>query len=193
MGKTITKEEVAKLENEDFPGRISLVQTKEELEEAIEHLSQSKILGFDTETKPAFKKGVSHSVALLQLSNDEECFLFRVNKLGFPQELIDFLSNPKQLKIGLSLRDDFTMMGKRKKFTPEGFIDLQKIVKEHDIDELGLQKIYAILFNKRISKSQQLTNWEAETLTEPQKKYAALDAWACLKIYKKLCLIKESI
>jgi ribonuclease D len=97
------------------------------------------------------------------------------------------------MKIGLSLRDDFLSMSRRMKFTPAGFIDLQKVVKDYNIDDLSLQKIYAILFQKKISKNQRLTNWEADELTEPQKKYAALDAWACLKIYEKLCRTKKYI
>ena len=192
MGRTITKEEVAKLDTEEFKGQICEVQTLEEVNKAIEYLSKFELVGFDTETRPAFRKGNTHDVALIQLSTDDVCILFRLNKIdSFPPSLIQFLSNPKPLKIGLSLKDDFCSINRKQQFTPAGFIDIQKLVKEHDIDDMSLQKIYALLFEKKISKSQRLSNWEADALTESQKKYAALDAWACLKIYKKLCLTKK--
>ena len=193
MGRTITKEEIAKFDIEEFKGQIHEIQTLEEANEAIEYLSKFEIVGFDTETRPAFRKGNTYRVALIQLATDDVCMLFRLNKIGFPPSLIQFLSDPKHLKVGLSLKDDFCSMNRRQSFTPTGFIDLQKIVKEHDIEDMSLQKIYALLFEKKISKSQRLSNWEADKLTEPQKKYAALDAWACLKIYKELCLTKKYI
>ena len=153
---------------------------------AVRYLSKFSMIGFDTETRPAYKKGSHHSVSLIQLSTEDTCFLFRVNILGFPKCLSDLLSNPKIKKVGLSLRDDFASINRRQALIPEGFIDLQKIVQEYGITDISLQKVYAILFNKKISKNQRLTNWEADVLTDSQKKYAALDAWACLKIYKKL-------
>lgn len=191
MGKTITKEELSKLPLEEFPGKIFVIQTAEDADKAVNYLSQFKLLGFDTETRPAFKKGSVHGVALIQLATEDTCFLFRLNKIGFTESLINLLCNPEILKIGLSLKDDYQSMGRRTKFNPEGFIDLQKIVSEHDISDISLQKIYALIFNKKISKNQRLSNWEAENLSEPQKKYAALDAWACLKIYTELCLTKK--
>jgi ribonuclease D len=193
MGRTITKKEIATLDNEEFKGQIVEIQTLKDTDKAVGHLSAFKYLGFDTETRPAFKKGNSYGVSLLQLSTDDACFLFRLNRMGFPLPLIELLSSPCIWKIGLSLHDDFSSMGRRMKFTPAGFLDLQKLVGKHDIDDISLQKIYALLFEKKISKNQRLSNWEAEVLTEAQKKYAALDAWACLKIYEKLCLTKKSI
>ena len=191
--KTITKEEIAKFEIEEFKGRICEIQTLDEANKAIEYLSKFEMVGFDTETRPAFRKGNTYGVALIQLATDDVCMLFRLNKIGFPPSLIQFLSDTNLLKIGLSLKDDFCSMHRRQKFIPAGFIDLQKMVKEHDIEDISLQKIYALLFEKKISKNQRLSNWEAEELTDSQKKYAALDAWACLKIYKELCLIKKYI
>ena len=193
MGKTITKEEIAQFDIEEFSGQIIEIQRPEDADEAVAFLSKFERLGFDTETRPAFRKGSVHGVALIQLSTDDVCFLFRLNKIGFPTSLIHLLSNPQILKIGLSLRDDFQSMGRRMKFSPQGFIDLQAIVKNYNIDDISLQKIYALLFRKKISKNQRLSNWEAENLTEYQKKYAALDAWACLKIYEELCLTKKFI
>ncbi|MDL2241849.1 3'-5' exonuclease domain-containing protein 2 [Bacteroidales bacterium OttesenSCG-928-L03] len=193
MGKSITKEEIAQFEIEEFTGNIILINTLNEAEKAIEHLFGCEILGFDTETRPAFKKGTSHEVALIQLATNETCFLFRLNKIGFPPSLIRLLSDPGILKIGLSLHDDFMTIRRKHPFEPAGFIDLQKLMPEYGIDDTSLQKIYALMFEKKISKSQRLSNWEADELSEAQKKYAALDAWACLKIYKHLCLTKKSI
>jgi ribonuclease D len=191
VGKTITKEEISNFSAEEFTGGIHVVDNSVDSEKAVHYLSRFKMLGFDTETRPSFTKGLLRSVSLVQLSTFDTCFLFRLNGSGFSQALIGLLSNPEILKIGLSLRDDFLSMSRRMKFTPQGFIDLQKIVQKHGIEDISLQKIYAILFGKKISKNQRLTNWEAEELTEAQKKYAALDAWACLKIYKHLCPTKE--
>ncbi|MDR1526684.1 MAG: 3'-5' exonuclease domain-containing protein 2 [Dysgonamonadaceae bacterium] len=187
MGRTITKEAIAAYPAEAFNGRIVEVRTTDACEEAVTFLSGCNMLGFDTETRPTFKKGNVHGVSLIQLSTNDSCYLFRVNIIGFPPSLLRLLSNPEVLKIGLSLRDDFHSLSRRIQFTPQGFIDLQTIVKNYDIEDMSLQKIYALLFRKKISKNQQLTNWDADALTEPQKRYAALDAWACLKIYKELC------
>jgi len=191
--RSITKEEIATFDTEEFDGRIFVVDTPKQAEDAVNYLSGFTGLGFDTETRPSFRKGNLNSVALIQLATDERCYLFRLNRIGFFLPLIQLLSDANILKIGLSLRDDFTTMSRRMKFTPQGFIDLQKIVPKYNISDTGLQKIYAILFKKRISKSQRLSNWEAEVLSDAQKKYAAIDAWACLKIYQKLCPANVSI
>ncbi|MDR0231327.1 MAG: 3'-5' exonuclease domain-containing protein 2 [Dysgonamonadaceae bacterium] len=186
MESSITKETILTLEPETFTGRIIVVQSLAEAEKAVDYLSCCSMIGFDTETRPSYKKGVFYLISLIQLSTEDTCFLFRLNIIGFPQCLIDLLSNPNVKKIGLSLKDDFASMNRRQAFTPEGFVDLQKIVQEYGITVISLQKVYATLFNKKISKNQRLTNWEADVLTESQKRYAALDAWACLKIYNKL-------
>jgi ribonuclease D len=191
LGQTITKEEIAAFENEEFKGRICEIEHPEDILDAVLYLSGFNCLGFDTETRPSFRKGSLHGVSLIQLATDDTCFLFRLNKIGISTPLIHLLSEPSILKIGLSLQDDFLSMKRRMKFIPAGFIDLQNVVKKYDIDDTSLQKIYALLFGKKITKNQRLSNWDAESLTEWQKKYAALDAWACLKIYEKLCSTKK--
>jgi ribonuclease D len=144
-------------------------------------------MGFDTETRPNFSKTQHHKMALIQLSTPDRCYLFRLNKLGgIPPQLEDFLKNGKTIKIGLSLLDDFHNIRKYIDFKPDNFIDLQKVVPLFGIQEASLQKIYAILFGKKISKRMRLSNWEISELTEAQKQYAALDAWACLQIYQYL-------
>lgn len=186
MGLTISKEEVAELPVEFFAGRIIVVDHKSKVEKAVADLMEHSKLGFDTETRPTFKRGQVHKVALMQLSTIDACYLFRLNKIGYPDALDDIICNPDIKKIGLSLRDDFAAIRKRSDKKPQNFIDLQSFVDEYGIDDNGLQRIYAILFGKKISKNQRLSNWEASYLTEPQKNYAAMDAWACLHIYNHL-------
>lgn len=185
---TISKKEIASLPKEQFPGRIYLIYTDAETDKAVEYLKKQTIVGVDTETRPSFKRGTVHKVALLQISTEDTCFLFRLNRIGMPTSLQEFLMNDT-LKIGLSLKDDFTMLRKRKDVHAEegNWIELQDYVGHFGIEDRSLQKIYANLFGKKISKSQRLSNWEAETLTEAQMQYAATDAWACVKIYN--CLI----
>ncbi|MFV0471066.1 MAG: 3'-5' exonuclease [Paludibacteraceae bacterium] len=182
----ITKEEVNQLEPVEFEGEVVLIDKKEKLPMAIYELNMQDSVGIDTETRPSFSRGVYYNVSLLQISTDNKCYLFRLNKIGFPKELLDFLSNSRIRKIGLSLHDDFLSLRKRGKINPANFIDIQNIVKDYGILELSLQKIYAVIFNKKISKSQRLSNWERDALTKQQIKYAATDAWACLKIYHQL-------
>lgn len=186
MVNTIDKEKLKELPAEHFPGRIIVVQTAEEAKKACEYLVQFDALGFDTETRPAFKKGIINKIALVQLSTGDTCFLFRLNIMGFPESLTSILTNPDIKKIGLSLKDDFSAIRKSKSLAPQNFIELQTFVKKYGIEDNGLQRIYGIIFGKRITKGQRLTNWDADILTDAQKMYAALDAWACLRIYDEL-------
>ncbi|MDH6312160.1 ribonuclease D [Parabacteroides sp. PFB2-10] len=183
---TISKDEIAALEVEEFSGRIILITNESDCDKAVGYLQHFDMVGFDTETRPSFRKGQRYMISLMQISTEDACFLFRLNTIGIPPSLENFLKSEDILKIGLSLRDDFGAIRKRTTVTPMRFLDLQNYVGQFGIEEASLQKIYAILFGKKISKGQRLTNWDAEILTEPQQKYAALDAWACLKIYKKL-------
>jgi len=189
--KTISKEEIAKMQREAFSGQIVVVNTKEELIKALSYLSSYTEIGFDTETRPCFSKNTRNKTALIQLSTNDTCFLIRLNKFNkIPSQLESFLRSKEIKKIGLSLRDDFNGLLRLINITPESFIDLQNYVGQFGIEELGLQKIYAILFQKRISKSQQRSNWEIALLSKPQMLYAALDAWSCLQIYQYLELSK---
>lgn len=182
----IEKSEVAQMPNTLFSGRIITIDTPDDAEKAVLALSRESIVGIDTETRPSFRKGVHYNVSLLQISTLETCFLFRLNRIGIPTPLIELLENNGITKVGLSLHDDYQALNKRKRFTPANFLDLQKYVTRFGIEEKGLQKMYAIVFGERISKSQQLTNWDADVLTDKQKLYAATDAWACLRIYHHL-------
>lgn len=190
--RTIDKEALKDLPKATFPGAIHVVQTPQEAERAVTYLKRCPLVGIDSETRPSFAKGKPHKVALLQVSSDDHCFLFRLNLTGLTLPIIQLLETPSVTKIGLSLKDDFMMLHKRAPFEAHAFIELQEYVRTFGIEDKSLQKIYGILFGEKISKAQRLTNWEADTLTEPQKLYAATDAWACLNIYNRLEDLKRT-
>jgi len=168
-----------------FKGRIIVILSAGETESAVRYLLSHQILGLDTETRPSFHRGMSFNVSLLQVSTSDTCFLFRLNHTGLTPSLIRLLEDTTVPKIGLSLKDDFSMLTKRSTFKPGFFIDLQNEVKKIGVEDLSLQKLYANFFGEKISKAQRLSNWEADVLTEKQKRYAATDAWACIKIYEE--------
>ena len=188
----IDKSEVADKPRVVFNGIIEEIDTEERACKAIETLRQYNVVGFDTETRPSFARGQGHKIALLQLSTDERAYLFRLNKMGIPDCVADFLSDTSIIKVGLSVKDDFNSLASRRKFKPAGFVELQDLCGSMGIEEKGLQKMYCLLFKERISKNQQLSNWEIESLTESQRQYAAVDAWACLRIYRYLTELKET-
>lgn len=193
MVSTISKDQIATLPPAIFPGRIIVVQTEKEAEKAAAYLDKQTVIGFDTETRPTFTKGVHRKIALMQLSTTDTCFLFRLNLIDIPDCLMNILINNDIRKIGLSLKDDFSAIRKRMPLEPHNFIELQSFVKKFGIEDNSLQRIYAILFGEKISKGQRLSNWEADVLSEAQQKYAALDAWACLQIYNKLTRLNPDL
>jgi ribonuclease D len=184
--ENISVEELAEHELSWFKGEIVLVDNFKTFYEVIPRLHRSDLLGFDTETRPTFKKGRKNSVSLIQLSTGDLACLFRINKIGIPDELVDLLSDPSITKAGVAVHDDIKFLKCVRKFNPDGFIDLQNFVKDFGIQSSGLKKLVAIILGFRISKRQQVTDWEAEQLTEAQQIYAATDAWVCHQIYKKL-------
>lgn len=184
--ENITVEEIAGCELSWFRGEIVVVDNLHTFSEVFPKLLGSDLLGFDTETKPSFTKGRNNSVSLIQLSTGNLACLFRINKIGFPEKLIKLLSDPSVIKAGVAVHDDIRFLKGVKKFSPGGFIDLQRFVRDYGIQSSGLKKLAAIVLGFRISKRQQVTDWEAEQLTEAQQVYAATDAWVCHQIYKKL-------
>lgn len=183
---SITKQQISTMPVATFTGSITVVDTPERAAEAVAVLMRERVIGFDTETKPSFKKGQTNKVALMQLSTLDQCFLFRLNIIGIGPELTRLLESDDITKIGLSIHDDFNVMHRSSKVQPKAFVELQTFVRDYSITDSSLQKIFAIIFGKRISKSQRLTNWEAPVLTPSQQAYAATDAWACLMIYNSL-------
>ncbi|MCR5180197.1 MAG: 3'-5' exonuclease domain-containing protein 2 [Bacteroidaceae bacterium] len=166
-----------------FEGRIVVVLTEGEADKAVDYLLGFPCVGIDTETRPTFKRGGMNPVALLQVSTPDTCFLFRLNRFGLPESIVRLMTSESTRKIGLSLNDDFSQLRKRKDFKPVNYVELQEYVKPFGIKDLSLQKLYANFFGQKISKNQCLTNWEADVLTEAQQRYAATDAWSCLKLY----------
>lgn len=190
--ESITKEEIQQLPFASFDGDIIVVSKFDMVQEAVNYLSQQKVLGIDTETKPVFVKGKTNQVALLQISSETRCYLFRLNLLNIPVSVAELFANPNITKIGLSLHDDFRQLRRRMPdFKCENYVELQNYVEKFGIKDKSLQKIYAIIFKQQISKRQQTSNWEANPLEYAQVKYAALDAYATLMIYNELSHSKE--
>lgn len=197
------KAHLAELPRVCFPGRIRVIVGENDAERAVDYLSKQTLLGFDTETKPSFRPGRQHKVALLQVCCDPAaadtshrdgesvCFLFRLNRLGLPPCLLRLLEDKRMTKVALSWRDDIHLLNQRVKFQAGTFIDLQDIAAEMGIQDMSLQKLYANIFGMKISKGQQLSNWEAADLSEAQMNYAATDAWACVRLYKEMMRMKE--
>ena len=185
---SIQAEEIEKMPLGAFPGEIKVIDSPGlEYAAAIAYLMSQKVIGFDTETKPVFSPGHPHNnVALLQLSGKDRAFLFRVNKLGMRRLMCSILSNPSILKVGAAVHDDIRGLQVYRKLTPQGFVDLQKIAWEWGIRDKSVKKMAAIILGCKISKTQQLSNWEADELSSAQKMYAATDAWVCTEMYNKL-------
>ncbi len=182
--ESISNEELTDLPLRRFEGDIILVDSMKKLKMAIDDLSNHPIIGFDTETKPSFKKGVVNKVALLQLSTKTRAYLFRINRIGLPLQITELLANENIIKPGVAIRDDIKGLQEIMDFQPGGFVELQDQAKEMGIQNFSLKKLTAIACGFRISKGQQLTNWEAKVLTEAQQNYAATDAWAALEIFE---------
>lgn len=182
----IDKRLVVELPKVQFEGRIIVIQSEGEARKAVDYLQTFPRLGIDTETRPNFKPGNMNPVALLQVATPDTCFLFRLNQIGLPACVIHLLSEKTPQKIGLSLNDDWTQLRRRVDFKPSNYVELQDYVKRLGIADMSLQKLYANLFGQKISKNQRLSNWEADVLTEAQKRYAATDAWACLNLFDEI-------
>lgn len=184
--KRITKEEILTLPEFRFQGKIHLISEVGEVQEAVDRLRKSKVLGFDTETKPAFKKGQYFPTALVQFATEHEAFLFRINLLGPDFRLYEIFEDPEILKIGVALRDDLIDLNRIRRFKPHGFVDLNELVKELEFENMGARNLTAMVLGKRINKAQQTSNWENDELTQAQISYAATDAWVCREIYHVL-------
>lgn len=179
----VSNEEIDLLPLSQYDGEISLISKAKEIPAAIEEMSQCAVLGFDTETRPAFTRGCNYKVALLQLSSEHKTWLFRLCKTGLTAELAQFLERTDIVKPGLAIRDDLRGLCRLTKFTPGGFVDLQTIAAQNGVEDMSLKKMAAHVLGVRVSKRQRLTNWEAETLTQGQMTYAATDSWISLLIY----------
>ncbi|MBR1872124.1 MAG: 3'-5' exonuclease domain-containing protein 2 [Bacteroidales bacterium] len=194
FASSITVEEIYRLPLVAFKGEIVVIdKIDSEFQAAMRYLGSKKVIGFDTESRPSFTPGGSnYGVSLLQLSGSQKAYLFRLKEIGMPKRLCSLLSNPAILKVGAAVHDDLHGLAKLSGFRPGGFVDLQKIVGGYGINDLSVKKMAAIILGVRISKTQQLSNWEAKTLTEAQQRYAATDAWICREMFKKLLEVDNS-
>lgn len=184
--KNINREDMEQLPPFLYEGKIIVVEDKNRIEEATDVLASYRMLGFDTETRPSFRKGETYKVSLLQLATDNEVYLFRLNKCGFPPVLRHILEDPETTKIGVGIRDDIKHLQKLGSFTPGSFVDLQAYAEKFGIEDKSFSKLMAIIFGVKISKRQRTSNWESNVLTEAQIRYAATDAWGALKMYQQL-------
>lgn len=182
----IDKNIIGNLPQVVYTGRIIVIQSESEAEQAVRFLLTQDVLGVDTETRPSFTKGLKYKVSLLQVATRDLCFLFRLNFIGFPPCLKQLLGNTSVPMVGLSWHDDLLALQRRMPFKPGYFIDLQKIVGAIGIEDMSLQKLYANIFQEKISKKQRLSNWDQSVLTDKQKEYAAIDAWACIRLYEEI-------
>lgn len=169
-----------------YQGKIHLITRKQDIAPAIKELQKSAILGFDTETRPAFKKGESYLPCLLQLADEKRCYLFRLNQVGMPQEIIELLADEQTLKVGVAIRDDLVGLKKRRAFLPKGFIEIADLAKEQGHHKLGLRSLAEVLMEVRVSKKMRTSNWERKELSTQQMAYAAADAHLGLKLYQIL-------
>lgn len=185
-GRTISHDEINALPLKAFMGEILLLTETSQLPEVFAEIQKHKVVGFDTETRPAFVKGQIYKVALLQLAIPGKVYLIRLNMTGLTPEIISFFGNEKVIKAGVGLRDDIKTLHRLENFTPAGFAELSTMARETGLEVESVKKLTALLLGFRISKGAQTSNWEAEQLNEKQIVYAATDAWVCLEIYKKL-------
>lgn len=186
FSQNITNEEINELDLHQYNGKIIVISEKKKSDRALEEIMEHEVVGFDTETKPAFKKGVRNDPSLMQVALEKKVFLFRLHYTGITDKTLDFLSDDTTRKIGVALRDDIKELQAMEHFEPGGFVELPKLVKSLGIESNGLRKLTAIILGYRISKGAQTSNWENETLTEKQLTYAATDAWVCHQMYMKL-------
>lgn len=182
----ISNEEAAQLPAIEFGGEIRIIDQEHDIDEACRVLAAEPVIGFDTETRPSFRPGVTFRVSLLQLSTPRVCYLFRLNKIPLAKPILQLLENREVLKIGADVAGDLRSLRQIRHFRDGGFIDLQAIAPQWGIGEKSLRKLSAIVLGQRVSKAQRLSNWEAATLTDKQLLYAATDAWVCIRIYERL-------
>ncbi len=182
----LSKEYINSLPVIRFDGEVEVVNLSEQEEEVIRQLRNETFVGFDTESRPAFKKGTSYPISLVQLATQNRAYLFQLEKTGFSDALADFLADNTIKKIGIGVKNDIEKLQELKRFTPAGFIDLSQIAKEKGIIQIGARGLTARYIGRRLVKTAQKTNWAHPHLTRKQQIYAACDAWICLQIYPHL-------
>ena len=169
-----------------FEGEIVMIDSFKKLKSAVQELKKTKVLGFDTESRPSFQKGKTYQVSLLQLATGDKAYLFRLNKIGLPKSLAAILADENIVKTGVAIKDDIRVLQKLTNYKPASFVELQTYVKQFEIENISLKSIAAIVLGIRISKAQQLSNWEKQRLSTSQQNYAATDAWVGFEVLMEL-------
>ena len=186
LDQRMSKEEINACPMARWTGPVHVVQSKDGLAVAMDRLRGQQLLGFDTETRSAHRKGESYPPSLLQLAGESEVFLFQLKHLGLPAPLRQVLADPVIIKAGVGLDYDLRELQKLSPFTPAGFVDLGSLARKNNIQNLGLRGLAAILLGFRISKAAKISNWARDELTPQQILYAATDAWVGRAIYLAL-------
>ena len=184
--KEITVDEINNLELKKYSGKVLVIDSKKLIKNSCEEIKKNNIIGIDTETKPSFQKGIKNRVSLIQIATVKNVYLFRINKIEFPDELLDIFSDIKIIKVGIAIHDDVRDLKRIKNFKERSFIDLNNLAKNFGFISIGAKKLSALVLGIRISKKQQLSNWETELLSSKQIDYAATDAWICREIFIKI-------
>ena len=184
MKKKITKDEIRECPVRYFNGPVHVISDASEVLPAVEALSGETLLGFDTETRPVFRKGLHYLPALLQLAGEKDVYLFQLKKVGLPEPLKDLLADSGITKAGVAISYDLSELRKISDFTPGGFVELANLAESLGIENRGLRGLAALLMGIRITKGASTSNWENSRLTDAQIRYAATDAWVGRELYK---------
>ncbi len=182
----ISKEEINLLPISGWEGPVRLVRTPEDVDVAVELLAREPLLGFDTETRPAFRKGQKYAPSLLQLASAAEVYLFQLKHTGLPDTLLGILGDGRIVKAGVALAFDLRSLQEMRPFIPQGFVDLAAMARQRGLRNQGLRGLAAAVCGIRISKSARTTNWANDDLTAQQIRYAATDAWIGRELYQRL-------
>ncbi|MBU0943920.1 MAG: 3'-5' exonuclease domain-containing protein 2 [Proteobacteria bacterium] len=182
----MSKDEINACPMAQWTGPVLVVRTNDQMAEAVPRLASQTLLGFDTETRPAYTKGENYLPSLLQLASETEVFIFQFKHLSLAGPLREILANPAIIKAGVSLQYDIRELKKISQFKAAGFVDLGNLAKRASIKNHGLRGLAAVLLGFRISKGAQTSNWAQDTLTARQVQYAATDAWVGRKLYQAL-------
>lgn len=186
FARRMTKEEINACPVRKWEGVIQVIRTAEEMRRAVSALAHETILGFDTETRPAYHKGESYLPSLLQLAGENEVYLFQLKHLGLSGPLREILAEPKIVKAGVALAYDLKELRRLAHLKPEGFVDLGSLAKKAEIQNHGLRGLAAALLGFRIAKGAQTSNWARDVLAPTQIQYAATDAWVGRELYLRL-------
>ena len=182
----VSKKEIMDLPIKKYTGSIHVIDSDAKTRAAVLALGSERVLGFDTETRPAFKVGESYLPSLIQLASRDEVYIFQLSHIRAYEPLADILGDHKRVKAGIAVADDIKKLQNLFDFDPSGFIELAGLAATAGIKHAGIRGLAAFLFGCRISKSTKCSRWDAPTLTREQIVYAATDAWICREIYFEL-------